>query len=86
MAKQMIARTKTLDPMEPYVEVPDMLPRVSLNGDTIRMPYVNAQGRQVCLIIGDEESLNYLERSIIEVRAKLNQRRIDELNRQIQIP
>jgi hypothetical protein len=86
MAKQMIARTKTLDPMAPFIEKPEMLPRASLHGDDIRMPYVNAQGKQVCLLIGSEADLAYIERSIIEVRLKLNQRRIDDLNRQIQVP
>lgn len=82
----MVARTKTFDPMAPFVEKPEMLPRASLHGNDIRMPYVNAQGKQICLLIGSEENLNYIERSIIEVRAKLNQRRIDELNSQIQVP
>jgi hypothetical protein len=81
----MVASTKRYDPMAVFVEEPKMLPRVSLTekGD-IRMPYVAADGKQRCLLIGSEENLNYIERSIIEVRAKLNQRRIDELNRQMQ--
>jgi hypothetical protein len=78
----MIAKTKRYDPMASFVEKPEMLPRVSLTeeGD-IRMPYVAADGKQRCILIGSERNLNYLELSIIEVRAQLAQRRIDKLNR-----
>jgi hypothetical protein len=83
----MIANTKRYDPMATFVEEPKMLPRVSLTeeGD-IRMPYVAADGKQRCILIGSEKNLNYLELSIIEVRAKLAQRRIDELSQEISVP
>jgi hypothetical protein len=85
-ADDMIANTKRHDPMAPYVEKPKMLPRVSLTEDgVIRMPYIGADEKQRCIIIGSEKNLNYLELSIIEVREKLAQRRIDEINR-IPIP
>jgi hypothetical protein len=76
----MIARTKMYDPMAPFLERPQMLPRATLAFGQIRVPYVNADGKQICLLFESEADLNYLERSIIDVRLKLSQQRIDEMN------